>query len=124
MDILSPNRPRAQFRCRIAGGRLSYEQIVAGQGTPGNNQVRRGLVVSREAVGIAWGAFYGRGGSWLSIRESAICTKTCMGIPCVWLRRAQRGNRLPICELNRAVAGGLTRPWLCSTPISGGAHED
>ncbi|WP_227625195.1 MULTISPECIES: DUF4222 domain-containing protein [Edwardsiella] len=61
MDILSPNRPRAQFRCRIAGGRLSYEQIVAGQGTPGNNQPRRGLVVSREAVGIAWGAFYGRG---------------------------------------------------------------
>lgn len=61
MDILSPNRPWAQFRCRIAGGRLSYEQIVAGRGTPGNNQSRRGLVVSHEAVAIAWGTFYGRG---------------------------------------------------------------
>lgn len=30
------------------------------------------------------------------------------------------GNGLPISELNRPMAGGLTRPWLCSTPVSGG----
>ncbi|MGL5220109.1 MAG: hypothetical protein ACRC8G_11700, partial [Plesiomonas shigelloides] len=61
MNILNPNRPSTQFRCRIVGGRLSYEQIVAAQIQCGNNQPRRGLVVGRAAVDAAWGEFYGSG---------------------------------------------------------------
>ncbi|ADM43355.1 hypothetical protein ETAF_ple039 (plasmid) [Edwardsiella tarda FL6-60] len=61
MNILNPKRPSTQFRCRIVGGRLSYEQIVAASNRPGNNQPRRGLVVGRAAVDAAWGEFYGNG---------------------------------------------------------------
>lgn len=61
MNILSQNRPSTQFRCRIVGGRLSYEQIVAASNQSGNNQPRRGLVVGRAAVDAAWCEFYGNG---------------------------------------------------------------
>lgn len=61
MNILSQNRPSTQFRCRIVGGRFSYEQIVAASNRPGNHQPRQGVVVGRAAVDVAWCEFYGNG---------------------------------------------------------------